>query len=139
MLGRLVMGLGNTVEAVSCAATVLVEIDWIVSSDTIVRPDMTIVCGPPPAGHVEQVPALVAEILSDATRERDVVFKRALYEEQGVPWCVIADPDERTLHVLSLTSNGRYVGEKLNAASGMFRIVLCSSCEIALDAAWILR
>ena len=139
MLGRLVMALGNAIEAVSCAASVLVEIDWIVSSDTIVRPDMTIVCGPPPAGHVEHVPALVVEILSDSTRERDVVFKRALYEEQGVPSYVIADPDERTLHVLSLSSSGRYVGEKLGAASGKFRLVLCSRCEIALDASWILR
>jgi Uma2 family endonuclease len=135
LLGRLIMAFGNAVEAGSCSATVLVEIDWIVSRDTVVRPDMTIVCGGPPERHVERAPALVVEVLSEATRERDLVFKRALYEEQRVPWYVIADPEERTLKVLSLATNGCYDVETLAAASGQRTLVLCDNCEITFDPA----
>ncbi|MBU6221676.1 MAG: hypothetical protein KGR24_02910, partial [Planctomycetes bacterium] len=43
----------------------VVEIDWIVTNDIVVRPDIVFVCGPAPRQHVEQPPAFVAEILKD--------------------------------------------------------------------------
>ncbi len=70
--------LGNAIDAAGCDPTVLVEIDWIVSQDAVVRFDITVVCGREPAGHVEQTRAPGVELLSDATRERDMVFKRVL-------------------------------------------------------------
>jgi len=139
LLGRLIMVFGNAVEAALCSATVLVEIDWIVSRDTVVRPDMTIVCGAPPEGHIERTPALVVEILSAATRDRDLVYKRALYEEQRVPWYVIADPEERTLQLLSLATDGCYKVEKLTATSEKRPLLLCGNCTITLDPARLFR
>jgi Uma2 family endonuclease len=133
------MAFGNAVEAASCSATVLVGIDWIVSRDTVVRPDMTIVCGAPPEGHIERAPALIVEILSEATRDRDLVFKRAIYEEQRVPWYVIADPEEKTLQMLSLDTNGRYEVEQLTATSGKRPLSLCGDCEIILDTTRLFR
>lgn len=76
-----------------CGATVLAEIDWIVADDTVVRPDLVIVCGAEPPGHVEQPPALAVEILSPATRQRDLTVKRDLYAASGVGWYLIIDPD----------------------------------------------
>ena len=76
-----------------CEATVLAEIDWIVATDTVVRPDLVIVCGAEPPGHVEQPPALVVEILSPATRQRDLTVKRDLYAASGVGWYLIIDPE----------------------------------------------
>ena len=34
----------------SCNATVLVELDWIIKNDTVVRPDVIVVRGAPPRG-----------------------------------------------------------------------------------------
>ena len=76
-----------------CGATVLAEIDWIVADDTVVRPDLVIVCGAEPPGHVEQPPALAVEILSPATRQRDLTVKGDLYAASGVGWYLIIDPD----------------------------------------------
>jgi Uma2 family endonuclease len=119
LLGRLVAALGNSIEAAGCAATVLV--------------------GPEPEGHVEAAPALVFEVLSEATRDRDVVFKRSLYEAQGVPTYLIADPEQRTLHVLSLGTDGRYVGSLGDATAMPPVLGLCRDCQITLDPAWLFR
>lgn len=139
MVARLVMALGNGIEAEGCSATVLVEIDWIVTRDTVVRPDLTVVCGTPPKGHVEQTPALVVEVLSAATRERDLVFKRALYAEQRVPIYLIADPDARRLEVVSMSANGLTAGESFDATASPLTITVCEGCRITLDPARILR
>jgi 3(or 17)beta-hydroxysteroid dehydrogenase len=52
---------------------------------------------------------------------------------------VIADPEERTLQVLSLAANGCYDVEPLAAASGQRTLVLCDNCEITFDPARLFR
>jgi hypothetical protein len=67
-----------------CRATVLTESDWIVAHDTVVRPDLVVVCGGVPERHVEAAPAIVVEILSPATRERDLTAKKELYRARAL-------------------------------------------------------
>jgi Uma2 family endonuclease len=56
-----------------------------------------------------QRPLLLAvEILSPATRSKDLLFKRGLYEEAGVGSYWIVDPEQEELTVLELV-DGRYV------------------------------
>lgn len=129
-LSRLAATLWNAIDASQCHATVLVEIDWIVSDDTVVRPDVIVVCGPAPARHVEQPPALVAEVLSAATRDRDLTVKRQLYEAKGVGWYLIIDPDEGRSSLLRLCTSGRY---EPFPAVGRQEIRLCPDCTLALD------
>jgi Uma2 family endonuclease len=129
-LSRLAAALWNGIDAAGCHATVLVEIDWIVANDTVVRPDLVVVCGPAPKRHVEQPPTLVAEILSAATRSRDQFVKRELYEANGVRWYLMIDPDEDRSSLLRLGKAGRY--EPL-PARGRQDIDLCPDCTISLD------
>jgi len=136
--GRVVAALANAVDAAGCNATVLVEIDWIVSPDTVVRPDVTAICGPEPAGHVEHPPALIVEILSDATRDRDLVFKRDLYAAQGVRWYVVLDPDAGTILPLRLNADRAY-GSPLDQHGPSYAIDLCDNCRIDLDASRLFR
>jgi Uma2 family endonuclease len=129
-LSRMAATLWNAIDAAGCKATVLAEIDWIVSADTVVRPDLVVVCGPAPRRHVEQAPALVVEILSAATRERDLTVKRDLYETQGVRWYLVIDPDEGHSVLLRLGTSGRY---EPRAASGRQAIDLCPECTLPLE------
>lgn len=76
ILVALVRELSIATRQQACDATVLAELDWIVRSDTVVRPDVMIVCGDPPEKHLHQPPALVAEILSPSTRQNDLTYKR---------------------------------------------------------------
>jgi Uma2 family endonuclease len=120
-LSRMAATLWNAIDASECNATVLAEIDWVVSDDTVVRPDLVVVCGPAPQRHVERAPALVVEILSAATRQRDQTVKRDLYETHGVRWYMIIDPDEGRSALLRLEDSGRYAAR---AASGTLAVEL---------------
>ena len=130
LLSRMAATLWNSIDASGRKATVLAEIDWVVSDDTVVRPDLVVVCGPAPQRHVEQAPALVVEILSAATRQRDQTVKRDLYEANGVRWYVIIDPDEGGSTLLVLGDSGRY---EARSASGRQKIDLCPDCTLLLE------
>ena len=133
LLARMVALLQGAVDAAGCDATVLVEIDWIVSRDTVLRPDVIVVCGPEPARHVEHTPPLVVEILSETTRERDLDFKLELYRDQGVAWYLVVDPEAGHIRVLSLTADRRYIDRVAADNPRRLAIGLCDSCELSLD------
>lgn len=109
---RLLIAMGTALNLAiresGCSATVLAEIDWIVADDTVLRPDITVVCGDAPERHVESVPELVVEILSDSTQDRDRSAKRHLYERAGVRWYLIVDPELETIVALRLDDSGHY-------------------------------
>lgn len=122
--------LDNAIEASGCLATVLAEIDWIVSEDTIVRPDLTIVCGGPPPRHVEDTPAIVVEILSDGTRDRDLVHKKNLFQANMVPWYLIVDPANQSTTVWQLDSNGQYAEAP---SDDSLNLTICNECRLSVD------
>lgn len=68
------------------------EVDWIIEEDMVVRPDLSLVCGELPERFIEKVPALIIEILSESTQDRDTHAKRALYAAHGVKFYAIVDP-----------------------------------------------
>ena len=113
-----------------CEATALVELDWIVSNETVVRPDVIVVCGAAPEKHLEQAPALIAEILSPSTRQNDLTYKRDLYASQGVGTYLIVDPDAKTIEQLSLRHDGNY--ESVDASTRL-EVTLCGHCAIGVD------
>ncbi|MEM6474015.1 MAG: Uma2 family endonuclease [Planctomycetota bacterium] len=136
MLMRLGTALTNAVDRGECDASVLAEIDWIVSPDTVIRPDISVVCGPPPEGHIESSPALVVEVLSESTRERDLLHKRELYQENAVPWYIIGDPVEQEITILQLSDSGKYEAVE---TSEECEITLCDHCKTTIDLRWSRR
>ncbi len=72
---------------------VLFELDWVVSNDTVFRPDLVIVCDDTPSDFLEKTPVLIAEILSDSTRQRDLLYKSESYYQLGVKYYLTVDPE----------------------------------------------
>lgn len=85
---------------------VLMETDWTVSADTVVRPDVMVVCGVR-GERVTRTPALVIEVVSPESARRDERIKLTLYAEEGVPWYLLAYPAQRKLRIHALEA-GRY-------------------------------
>lgn len=128
---RLARALLAAVEAAGCRAEVLQEIDWIISDDTVVRPDVIVICGDVPQRHVTQPPAIVAEILSPSTAGRDRNEKLRLFEEQRVNYYLIIDPEHGTVECFQLDQAGRLLPA---AAGDPHQFTICGDCQLSLDA-----
>lgn len=124
---KLAQLLENGITDSGCRASVLPETDWIISDDTVVRPDISVVCGEIPERHIESAPTLVCEILSSSTKDRDLNYKRELYFENGVTTYLVADPESKEIFVATAQSRDLYLGEQPVA------IRLCGDCEITLS------
>jgi Uma2 family endonuclease len=126
--GRVFRQLSAALEDAGCSqCEVFYELDWVVSLDTVFRPDLMIVCGHEPSDFVEKVPSLIVEILSDSTRKRDLLYKRDHYERLGVRHYIIVDPAAQTCTAL------------LNSDSGFSehsesKLVLDDGCEVNFEA-----
>jgi Uma2 family endonuclease len=79
--------------------------------------------------NITAPPLLTVEVLSPSTRAKDLVLKRALYEDSGVPSYWVVDPDVPSLLVLEI-EGGRYVeaahvtGEETVAVDEPFPVTL---------------
>lgn len=135
VLGRITTALSNAIDAEHCNANVIVEVGWIVSVDTVVRPDLSIVCGEPPDRHINDTPALVVEVLSTGTRERDFTFKKQLYAELSVPWYLILDPESNTLQALQLL-DGDF--QQITGADTV-ALNICDECTLNVETSRLFR
>jgi Uma2 family endonuclease len=113
----------------SCQCTTVYELDWIINDDTIVRPDVMIICGPIEDDFLRYPPTLLVEILSDSTRLKDRNTKFTLYEQQGVKYYLLADPTKNTLEIFELKDN-RY---QSNDSLKVFDLHGKCQIEVALD------
>ena len=129
---RLFVALQNALNTEGCQAEAVYELDWVVSEDTVLRPDMMVICGGIPDEHLRETPALVAEVTSESTATRDRTYKRDLYEEQGVSVYLLLDPDAKTLEAYQRDSKGVWQHQQV---TGAIELRLCDHCEIQLDRA----
>jgi Uma2 family endonuclease len=111
-------------------------IDVILSSDTVVQPDIVFVA----REHfslvteraIEGPPDLVVEILSPKTRRLDRIAKMRVYAHFGVRECWLVDPEEQSLETFTL-SNGAYVLARVACGKETVRSDLFPELTIALE------
>ncbi|MEM9367068.1 MAG: Uma2 family endonuclease [Planctomycetota bacterium] len=125
----LIRELGNGLRASACQAVVVGELDWIICDDTVVRPDVMVICGGIPERHLQRAPGLVAEVLSPSTRNNDLGFKRRLYASQGVSTYLIVEPDAKSIELLVLQADGQY--ESMNSRDAI-ELRPCEDCWIQI-------
>lgn len=125
----------NAVEAAKFHAAVLQDVDWVITDDTVIRPDIVVLCGDVPEGHVTQSPALIVEILSPSTALRDRNQKRDLYQDHGVDYYLNVDPNDHTIETHERNEQGDF--QQIKPAN-TYEFTLCDDCRIRLDRASIL-
>lgn len=115
---------------------------FAVSSGRGRKPDLTVYLPgsrrPPARGLIRVPPDIAVEIVSPMPRDgrRDRVEKMADYAAFGVTWYWLLDPQLRSLEVLELDVQGRYL-HVLGASSGTLeKIPGCEGLTIDLDALW---
>lgn len=125
--GELFFRLKSAIKSQACKdCSVFFELDWIVSEDTVLRPELLIVSQHQPSNFIQETPAFVAEILSESTRKRDLVYKRELYEKLGVKYYLVVEPEEKSCQLFLNSEQGYKQTEDL-------QLHLEAGCSIGLD------
>jgi len=76
---------------------VLGEIDYIISNDTVLKPDVALVCGELPK-FIKKPPVAIFEIISPSTKLRDEITKKEIYEKKGVKLFLVYPDEKKVIH-----------------------------------------
>jgi len=104
-------------------------LDYKIADDTILVPDILIICGEIKKKYLDFPPSLVVEILSPATALRDRHTKYELYQQKGVKYYLIVDVDKKTIEVYML-QDGKY---SLQENNNSYTFYLDDQCPITPD------
>lgn len=101
--------------------------------DTVVQPDLLVVCDPSKLdGHgCKGAPDLVIEILSPSTRQHDRLTKLNLYQRAGVQEYWIVDPEEKTVIVMTL-EDGEHYAPTAYSSQATVSVGVLEDCKIDL-------
>ena len=112
--------------------------DVVLSDTDVVQPDLLFVSRENRErigeAHVQGAPDLVVEIVSEATRRRDEITKRHLYERHGVTEYWVVDPVVDRVKVFRAGEEGRYerVAELSLEEEGVLESRLFPGLEVPL-------
>lgn len=104
---------------------VYLPIDYKVSEDTILQPDILVVCGEIKNKYLDFAPSLVAEVISPSTALKDRHAKFRIYERQRISYYLIIDHIKKIIEVYELV-NAKYT---LQNTSEDFTFSLDEECK----------
>ncbi len=81
---------------------VLGEVDYKVNDETVLRPDISLVCHETGERYLTKAPEIIVEIISKSTAKRDEVYKFDIYEKEKVKYYIIVYPDDLVAKVYKL-------------------------------------
>ncbi len=93
--------LGNNIEECK-RCFVLGEEDWKLSDDTVLKPDIVLICDEPNDSYITKAPEIIVEVISKSTAKRDETYKFETYEKEKVKYYVIVYPDDLKAKVYKL-------------------------------------
>jgi Uma2 family endonuclease len=114
---------------------VYIPIDWKIAEDTVVQPDLLIVCDKIEKKYLDFAPMLVAEVLSPSTAAKDRGEKMELYQLQQVKYYLILDPQFKKIEIYQFVE-GSY--QLLGINPDYFTFILQDDCsaEVNLSDIW---
>jgi Uma2 family endonuclease len=112
-----------------CAASQF--IDYKIEDDTIVQPDVLIYCGETQKPYLDFTPILIAEILSPSTALKDRHTKFHLYEQAGVRYLLLINPDTEIVQVYMLENSSYKFMQEGHVFEFSFQ--LDDGCDISVD------
>lgn len=81
---------------------IIAEEDYMLSNDTILRPDVVLICDEPHDMYITKAPEIIVEVISKSTAKNDENYKFQKYQEEKVKYYVLAYPDDLRAKVYKL-------------------------------------
>jgi Uma2 family endonuclease len=79
---------------------VMVEIDYKVNEDTILKPDVLVTCKEDKnEDYVSVAPEIIVEVISPSTAKRDEKYKFEIYEAEKVKYYILVYPKDKKAKV----------------------------------------
>ena len=129
LAAQIIKEIGNKLE--DCAACeVLGEIDYKVSDDTVLRPDVVVTCGETNEAYLVKAPEIIVEIISPATARRDEKVKFQIYEQEKVKYYILVYPDDLSAKIYKL--EGKRYDKQGDFSKESYRFDE-TTCPITLD------
>jgi len=85
--------LANNIEGCD-RCLVLCEEDWKLSDDTVLRPDVVLICDEPHDAYITKAPEIIVEVISKSTAKRDENLKFTIYAGEGVKYYILIYPED---------------------------------------------
>jgi Uma2 family endonuclease len=132
MTVELIVAFQNALKKNNCKKCKVYDpLDYRIKDDTIIQPDVLIVCGEIKKAFLDFAPALVVEVLSPSTAIRDRHTKYDIYQQQGVKYYLIVDVDKNAIEIYALL-NSSYVLQN-TSTENEFEFMLGDECTVAVD------
>ncbi len=107
VVGRIYVMLTNFVTTRRSGVVIVSPVDVILTETRVVQPDVIYISEARKdviQDRIRGVPDLAVEVISEGSWRRDRVYKKALYEQHGLPEYWIVDLETRTIEVFSLVA-----------------------------------
>jgi Uma2 family endonuclease len=113
----------------------VIEMDWQISKDSVVRPDSMVICYEPD-DRLTKKPEIVFEVTSKSTVRRDEILKFDLYQSEGVKYYILVYPEIKKAKVYQLID---LAYKKIGDFSDEVYTFEAESCKIDFDFNFIWR
>ena len=140
--GELGRQLGNYLDGKKCevyAAPFAVRLfeksgDRPENVDTLVEPDLSVVCDPDKLDDVgcKGAPDLIIEVLSPSTQRHDRLVKYNLYQRAGVREYWTVDPTAKSVQTFVL-EDGHYTAASFGSPDDVLKVSVLDGCFIELS------
>ncbi len=129
LASEIIRHIGNQLE--DCPrCEVLGEVDYKISDDTVLRPDVVLTCGETNETYLTKAPEIIVEILSKSTAKRDEVYKFDIYEREKVKYYMIIYPEDLRAKIYKLDGKEYDKQGDFSLESYTFEE---TKCKISLD------
>ncbi len=107
----------------------VVEMDWQISDDTVVKPDVLVVCKR--EKRVTTTPEIIFEVVSSSSVKRDEQIKFNLFEKEGVKYYGLVYHEKKRVKLYKhLNFKYQKIADFTNEGEFSFKI---KECEITFD------
>ena len=86
---------------------VIMEEDWKVYEYTVLKPDISFICGQRGGKYITKTPEIIVEIISPSTAKRDEKYKLEIYEQEKVKYYILVYPNDLKAKIYKL-QNGKF-------------------------------